>query len=495
MLFVVDPESKSAQPIHSATFADLKVRERYDLQEWVLATPQILGEELMVLTTEFSGFDRTSERLDVLALDTRGKLVVVELKRSAVGTHAELQALRYAAYCSTLTLEDAADLYAEYLGSRGEPGVARDEALERIRAFVPDPAFTALDDRPRLILAAEEFPPEITATVLWLRGYDLDVSCVRLRPHMIGDRLVIDSTVLIPLPEAERFIIRRERKEAGKAATLRARSSSITIEDYTSRLAEPVRPLFSVMRGFLSGRADTSERAWQSGVSYRRASDRTWVTWLEATTTELRVAIPPEAQNTRLAGIRMFGTWPVVALRDRADVDEAIRLLTPDYEPRYRAIGSPETVSDYYVSVGEGPHRTWEDSAKYGFVSAGGGQWYTRSLQQLKPGTRIFAYVPKTGYVGVGTVVNAAVPVTQFRVNLDGREVPILEAPLAAPRMDEYASDPERMEYVVRVDWIRTLPTSQAIAERGMFANQNSACRLTDHNTLEILKQRFELPE
>jgi hypothetical protein len=311
---------------------------------------------------------------------------------------------------------------------------------------------------------------------------------------VIADRLVLDSTVLIPLPEAERFVVRRERKEAGQASP-RTEKTGITIEEYVARLSPAARQLFEPLRDFLANRPDTAAQAWQKGVSYRRGSDRTWVTWIEATSSEVRMAIPAEAENERLEGVRMFGDWPVVAIRDMDDVHEVVRLLTPDYEPRQRTMGSAETIRDYYVSIGEGPHRTWEDCVRYGYISAGGGSWYSRSLQQLKVGTRIFAYIPKTGYVGVGVVSEPAVPVTDFRVHVGEREVPILEAPLAAPALEEYARDPEKMEYAVRVDWIRTLEKQDAISERGLFANQNSACRLTDRKTLETLIDRFGLSE
>lgn len=44
---------------------------------------------------------------------------------------------------------------------------------------------------------------------------------------------------------------------------------------------------------------------------------------------------------------------------------------------------------EYYVSFGEGETRTWADARKYGFISAGGGSWYTQTLQMLEPGSRV----------------------------------------------------------------------------------------------------------
>ncbi len=77
------------------------------MEEWIAMHPDILGEDLLTITTEYDGFDRTSKRLDILAVDKVGKLVVVELKRDIADAFVDLQALHYAAYSSTLTLEQS----------------------------------------------------------------------------------------------------------------------------------------------------------------------------------------------------------------------------------------------------------------------------------------------------------------------------------------------------------------------------------------------------
>lgn len=48
-------------------------------------------------------------------------------------------------------------------------------------------------------------------------------------------------------------------------------------------------------------------------------------------------------------------------------------------------------------------------------------------------------------------------------------------------------------EWVVPVRWLTTVPAEQAYWEKGMFANQNSACKLRQEFTLERLAQRFRL--
>ena len=153
--------------------------------------------------------------------------------------------------------------------------------------------------------------------------------------------------------------------------------------------------------------------------------------------------------------------------------------------------GEPWNGIDYYVAFGHSAHRDWEDARTYGFISAGQGNWYSRTLAVLQPGARIFACVPGTGYVGAGIVAEPPKRVSEFHVDVSGKSVPILSAPLRATAMSENADDPNKSEYVVRVNWQKTLPLAEAIWEKGMFANQNSACKLRNRFTLDVLYDRF----
>ena len=57
-----------------------------------------------------------------------------------------------------------------------------------------------------------------------------------------------------------------------------------------------------------------------------------------------------------------------------------------------------------------------------------------------------------------------------------------------------YEND-DNAEYVVPVQWLVAVPTSDAFWEKGMFANQNSACKLRQEFTLDRLAQHFSLDE
>jgi len=154
---------------------------------------------------------------------------------------------------------------------------------------------------------------------------------------------------------------------------------------------------------------------------------------------------------------------------------------------------------EYYVSFG-GEHRNWEEARKYGFISAGGGPWYSRTLGILEPGGRIWVNMPGgVGYVGVGVVIEGAVPIDNFLVD-DGKknQVPITSLPLDIAKTGTYKHNNEKAEYLVRVKWIKTVPVDMAIKEKGFFGNQNSAAKPRNQkwsHTVERLKVRFGITE
>lgn len=153
----------------------------------------------------------------------------------------------------------------------------------------------------------------------------------------------------------------------------------------------------------------------------------------------------------------------------------------------------PWNGQDFYVAIGESEHRTWEDCVRYGFVSGGQGRWYNRPLEKLFVGARVFACVPGKGYVGYGEVTAPAMRVRDFTVEINGETRPILDVPLRATHMAENADDAEKSEYLVRVRWDEHVPVEQAYWEKGMFANQLTACKLRHKFTLERLAESFGL--
>jgi hypothetical protein len=158
----------------------------------------------------------------------------------------------------------------------------------------------------------------------------------------------------------------------------------------------------------------------------------------------------------------------------------------------------PWNGQDWYVSFGEeAGRRSWDDARRYGFVSAGGGPWYSRTLRGLPIGARVFACIPGSGvgYVGVGTTTGEAMPFNEAVLTVDGVDMKVTDLPLKGSYRHDNDADEDNAEYFVPVEWISTKDRSDAVWERGFFANQNSACKLRDRFTLDELVRRFDLGE
>jgi hypothetical protein len=151
---------------------------------------------------------------------------------------------------------------------------------------------------------------------------------------------------------------------------------------------------------------------------------------------------------------------------------------------------------EFYSSFGHGAARSWADAVDYGFICGGGGPWYSRTLQLLSPGDRVWVKVPGSGsgFVGVGRVTGVAEAVSTFKVNTLEGEFPVLDVAMRGSYHREFLDDPERCEYFVPIQWLQTIPLEKAVREIGLFGNQNTVCKPTTpkwRSTVERLKEKF----
>ena len=149
---------------------------------------------------------------------------------------------------------------------------------------------------------------------------------------------------------------------------------------------------------------------------------------------------------------------------------------------------------EYYVSFGDGENRSWDDARKFGFITASGGPWYTQTLGMLSRDDRVWVNIPNKGYVAVGRVTGAAVPIDELIVGNDGREVQFSTLPEATRYRD--ANGPENQAMFVPVSWEVALPAADAYREVGFFGNQNSVAKPKSEkweHTVSVLKKRFAI--
>ena len=174
-----------------------------------------------------------------------------------------------------------------------------------------------------------------------------------------------------------------------------------------------------------------------------------------------------------------------------------------DPEPSEVSVGRPSRRKsqpwngrDFYAILGraDDPER-WLIAEKYGFLNAGGGSWYWKPLRHLKPGHRVFAYVGRVGYVGIGEVTGQMIPARDARVQVNGEHQSLLDQPEPREAWGERAAsdDEELTEMVVPVRWLDTRSLEEAIRGKGLFASTLPACRLRDQHTITTVETAFGL--
>jgi len=212
-MYRINKKDNVIQKLEERKFSELGFREREHLQEWLAHNPEALGESLLVIQKEFNGFDGTNERLDLLALDKDGNLVVIENKLDDTGKDVTWQALKYVSYCSTLTKSQIVDIYQKYL-DKYEVG---SNAIDKIVEFLEEEDFESLilnkGTSQRIIFVANHYRTEVTSTVLWLLEQQIQIQCFKATPYSMGEELFLQIDQIIPTPEAKEYMIGINAKE------------------------------------------------------------------------------------------------------------------------------------------------------------------------------------------------------------------------------------------------------------------------------------------
>ena len=230
----------------------------------------MIGPDLLLITTEFDRWelkqDKVADRLDVLFLDSDGHPLVAELKRGEAADTTELQALKYAAYCSSLRTEELAEEFAAYHGTSAE---AAHEAIVEHAPSLADGEPGAV----RVQLLAARFSPAVTSVVLWLNDFGLDIGCIEIRVRKLSDeKAVLVARQILPPPDAADFLVRRRKREEAeekKEARAKQRNAVTVINEHES--IEPGTELVLVLQAFTEEQRPAIEAKIAESPSFGRA--------------------------------------------------------------------------------------------------------------------------------------------------------------------------------------------------------------------------------
>ena len=226
-IYNFDLEKNNLNEINQTNFQGENILEREHLQDALKKQIKIIAPNCLVISEEFSEWEDSRRKIDLLAIDKDANLIVIELKRTEKGEHMELQSIRYASMISTLTFEKTIKIYQKYLDKLN----IIENAEKNLLSFLE---WTEINEEDfaievKIILVSSNFSKEITTSVIWLNDkFNMDIKCIRLVPYKFESNILIDVQQIIPLPEAENYQIKMKQQTAQR------RESRQTKKDYTS---------------------------------------------------------------------------------------------------------------------------------------------------------------------------------------------------------------------------------------------------------------------
>ena len=409
--------------------------------------------------------------MDILAIEEPGVWVICEIKKTPLYRDSIAQAIDYVARFDVLNLKDLRKLISKHDSQQSEQAkYLIERALDREKDGEPRDI--------RVVLAGVGVKEDLSQIVSFLsEKYSFPIS------------ISAYSAVAAP-GDDQGFLLLRDVSEDSETEI----GTNNFTQDYESRITE-VRTHFAK-----DNRLEIFEKLTSTFAESKHLYIRPW---------KKAIMVAPSAHHGRYLAYYTSNSKGIRAMVSKESIlefypDASVDLISQEQIDVYlKTIGDAELWAknivdalkdvsdsangtyrewngkDWYVAFGDDEGRRWSDARKYGFVSAGGGDWYSRTFKTVPIGARIFAYIPSVGYVGTGITTANAVPFEQSQIF----GLPDLEG--------KYIHSNGEPEYILPVRWTNTVDESQGLYKRGMFASQHSACKLREEKTLKLLYERF----
>jgi len=159
--------------------SEIGIREK-NIENWIADNPQLIfpNEEILTIGQSISG----RSMADVLALDTSGNLIIIEIKRDWSNRKTIGQLLEYAAKFKDVSYERLAEEVKKY--DKWEEGELYDKFLD----FADDKEFPREDigKRQRVMIVAPDSDSGLKRIIDWLKDYGVPVEFVPF--HIYTDK-------------------------------------------------------------------------------------------------------------------------------------------------------------------------------------------------------------------------------------------------------------------------------------------------------------------
>lgn len=439
-----------------------------DLEDWVEADPSIIASSLHAVRRQVP---LGGKFLDVLAVEAPGTWVICELKKMRLEREVLAQALDYMARLEELSFNDFKKLVTD---KASDLSLKTRDLIDQALAREENGEGRDL----RIVLTGIGVKQDLTRMVNSLSG-------------KYGVPIQVCTLSAVNSPTGDGFILMRDTSDDvsqdfdndSQGSTYEIRMQSVKASFESSGTGKWLTKVLDIV----SENENLYPKPWKKALTiapsthhgrflfYFTPRDKGVYAMLGLDAIE---EFFPEADTDTLEALQ-----PEKLFHSETELIEWTKSISNsigtagviERKPRAQWNGK-----DWYVSFGDDEVRSWADAEEFGFVSAGGGEWYSKTLKNLPVGASVFVYIPKVGYIAHGETTGEAVRFedADFLRNKHLRGT--------------YVHENGTEELIVPMKWHKTLDYSMALTGTGLFANQNSACKLRDPKTIERLHEVFQ---
>jgi len=189
-LFRLDASKNIFTPLKAFRSSSIQVKEKH-IEEWIAKNPDLLfsyPEEVMIIAQEVSG----ELMADLLAVDSQGSLIIIEIKRDSSDRNTIGQILDYAAILSKWSDENFNSRWQDFPESKGR------DLFEAFSDFIGISDFDRKDflKRKRLFILASSEDESIKRIISWLRDtYKVPIDFVPFQfyqDYQNSDQLILE---------------------------------------------------------------------------------------------------------------------------------------------------------------------------------------------------------------------------------------------------------------------------------------------------------------
>lgn len=179
-----------------------------NLEDWIENNPSILGENLLIIGRQVH-IQEVNDRIDLLALDTNGNVVIIELKRGKLKDPVDIQSLRYASYISRWEYEIFEKQARNYFFEKSEKvnEFNFNEIYEEFCSSSGIDIAPDLNQDQKIIIVGSKLKEKLGSVALWLREHNIDIKIIEVSLFKDGDSLFLTPQIIIPIPTTEKYEI------------------------------------------------------------------------------------------------------------------------------------------------------------------------------------------------------------------------------------------------------------------------------------------------